>query len=122
MDFRKKYLQTICVVNVKKSSGSYVADPGMIKEAAQRDANLLRRQLGIYRPQVLVLCGTEHSYFEKIAINRHPERMMTKRGIWYVKEPTGRLVISYSHPEARTKDCLLYYGLIDAYKEIRCRI
>ena len=42
---------------------------------------------------------------------------MTSRGIWYVRDEE-KIIISYSHPEARTKDCLLYYGLVDAVKEI----
>ncbi len=33
-------------------------------------------------------------------------------------EPTGRVIIDYSHPEARVKDCQLYYGLVDAVREI----
>ena len=48
----------------------------------------------------------------------NPVWKMTTRGIWYVKEPNGRIVIAYSHPEARVKDCILYYGLIDAVREI----
>ena len=43
---------------------------------------------------------------------------MTTRGIWYFREASGRIVISYAHPEARVKDCLLYYGLVDAVREV----
>lgn len=116
--FRRDYLQSICVVNVKKRSGKSEADNGLVYQAAERDQNLLRKQLEIYEPQVLICCGTTDCYFDLITEFEHPQWEMTRRGIWYVREPSGRLVISYIHPEARIRDNLLYYGLVDAYREI----
>ena len=41
---------------------------------------------------------------------------ITSRGISYLDN--GKIIISFSHPAARTKDCFLYYALIDAIREI----
>lgn len=116
--FRQDYLQSICAVNVKKRSGKSEADNGLVYRAGERYREQLRKQLEIYEPQVLICCGTADSYFDFITEFEDPQWEMTSRGIWYVREPAGRLVISYAHPEARVRDNLLYYGLIDAYREI----
>ena len=42
---------------------------------------------------------------------------MTSRGIWYFVD-NGMVVISFTHPEARVKDCFLHYALVDAVREI----
>ena len=42
---------------------------------------------------------------------------MTTRGVWYFKDG-NKLVITFSHPAARVKDCYLYYALLDAVREI----
>lgn len=113
---RKDILKSICAVNVKKTSGGHTADSKKLEEAAKEDSVLLRRQLAIYEPEIIVCCGTDWLYFDYI-YNYKPEWKMTSHGIWYVRDEE-KIIISYSHPEARTKDCLLYYGLVDAIKEI----
>jgi hypothetical protein len=114
---RKEILQQICVVNVKKTAGSYTADEKLIRQAAGKDAAYLRRQIELYAPDMIICCGTEWTYWHEI-MKMEPDWKQSSRGIWYFIENTNRVVISYSHPEARTKDCLLYYGLVDCIKEI----
>ena len=46
------------------------------------------------------------------------EWQQTSRGIQYFIDKNKRVYVSYCHPEARVPDNLLYYGLIDAVKEI----
>ena len=113
---RKEILKSVCVVNVKKTSGGHTADSKKLEEAAEEDSAFLRKQLAIYEPEVIICCGTDWLYFDYI-YNYKPKWEMTSRGIWYVRDEE-KIIISYSHPEARTKDCLLYYGLVDAVKEI----
>lgn len=115
---RKEMLNKICAVNVKKISGTYVADNKIIKNFAKTNSEYLKKQVEIYSPDLIICGGTEASYFQSMTPLTKPVWKMTTRGIWYVKEPNGRIVISYSHPEARVKDCVLYYGLIDAVREI----
>ena len=45
--------------------------------------------------------------------------MHTTRGVQYYEYEKGKFFIKYAHPEARVADNLLYYGLIDAVKELK---
>jgi len=112
---RLEMLKRICVVNVKKTSGTHISNGKQISYAASQNAARLKRQLDIYQPELIVCCGTERQYAE--IMGAWPDWHMTSRGILYTRE-AGRTVISYTHPEARVRDCLLYYGLIDAAREI----
>lgn len=40
------------------------------------------------------------------------------RGIAFYWRAPGRVVVDFSHPEARVQDNLLHYGLVDAIREI----
>lgn len=116
-DERRNYvLQKICAINVKKTSGTDVADNKIIKAAARENKENLKQQIEIYQPDIIICCGTETPYVK--TMDNSPNWKMTSRGIWYFIEPSGTIVVSYSHPEARTKECLLHYGLLDAIKEI----
>ena len=113
---RKNNLESICVVNVKKTSGSHTSVNKQITEAADFNSINLKKQIQIYSPDIIICGGTGDVYFDYI-MKYKPNWRRTSRGIWYVVED-GRIVISYLHPEARVKDCIVYYGLIDALKEI----
>ena len=118
---RISVLQQIAVVNVKKTSGGHTSASEQIAEAAINNGEMLRKQIDMYQPDVVICGGTSGSYFNSITRHSNPDWKQTKHGIWYVIEPSGRAVIEYSHPEARDKDCLLYYGLMDAVREIRLK-
>lgn len=114
---RKELLQSICAVNVKKTSGTHTADAELVSKAAVQDAEFLKRQIEIYSPSIVVCCGTAWNYWHDI-MGIEPRWEMTSRGIWFFRNTLGQIIISFSHPEARIKDSLLYYGLIDAVREI----
>lgn len=113
---RLRVLSSICAINVKKTSGKDVANNKDILAAAVRDREYLKKQIELYRPDIVICGGTEKPYVK--ATNAKPKWKMTARGIWYYVEEAGTIVISYSHPEARTKECFLHYGLMDAIREI----
>ena len=115
---RISVLQQIAVVNVKKTSGGHTSVSEQITEAALNNGEMLCKQIDMYHPDIIICGGTSGSYFDSITRHSNPDWKQTKHGIWYVIEPNGRVVIEYSHPEARVKDCLLYYGLVDAVREI----
>ena len=119
-EWRKVNLKSVCVVNIKKQSGSYECSYNKLISAATRDKDYLKRQIDIYNPDIIICCGTSNIYFDYIYKISSPQWKMTKHGIWYVQE-YNRIVVSYLHPAARVNDALLYYGLIDAVKEI-CNI
>lgn len=112
---RLEFLKKICVVNVKKVPGGHTASKKELWNFAVQNAGWLKRQLSIYQPDIILCCGTEQEYFRIAGCD--PDWKMTNRGILYMRE-TDRVVISYAHPEARVRDCLLYYGLMDAAREI----
>ena len=114
---RIEYLNKICVVNAKKTSGGHTSNYSEIQSAAQNSRERLIRQFEIYNPEIVICCGTSSIYFEDIFEVEEPAWKMTSRGIGFVRE-NDRIIVSYSHPAARVKDCLLYYGIVDAVREI----
>lgn len=60
---RQELLQKICAINLKKESGGNVSDSNEIRGAAIRDKALIREQIDIYEPDIVVACG-----FELVAI------------------------------------------------------
>jgi len=87
----------------------------------------LNRQFQLYyknektRPDIIICGGssTSNTFNKLVDIPNKDDWKQTFRGIWYYEYDSGRFFISYSHPEARIQDSLLYYGLIDAIKELK---
>lgn len=114
---REKMLPKICAINVKKTSGGYVSKGREIYAAAVNNADILRQQLELYAPDIVICCGTEEAFIDACFSDKQVDWKMTKRGVWYFRSGT-LLVISFSHPAARVKDSYLYYALMDAVREI----
>lgn len=111
-------LQSIAAINLKKSPGGYTADSLEVKKIAKEDAAYLNQQFGFYDADFTICCGTGpllHSLLEPL---KALEWKYTFRGIPYLEPTPRKYVIAYSHPEARCYPPLLYYGLIDAVREI----
>lgn len=119
-DQRKLLLRSICAINLKKSPGGHTTDKNALFQAAIEDKKFLNEQWDIYDPDLVICCGSVVSgFFHKLVkFSEEPDWKMTKRGIWYHEFQTNRYMIKYSHPEARVDDCLLFYGLVDAVREI----
>lgn len=114
---RKEMLQSICVVNLKKSSGGFSTIKSELHDAAKVDKDLIVKQLKLYDADIIIGCGSDVTEeYKMIADLTKPDWRKTSRGIWYLPLKGNRVYISYVHPEARVKDCLLYYGLIDGCK------
>ncbi|MCI6651927.1 MAG: uracil-DNA glycosylase family protein [Ruminococcus sp.] len=114
---RSVYLKKIGVINLKKEAGSHTSVGKEIHSSAIKNKDFLQKQLSIYQPNLIICCGTAHSFIEAVFPNKHIDWKMTSRGIWYFIEKQ-KIVISFLHPEARVKDCVLHYALVDAVKEI----
>lgn len=118
-DQRKEILKSICVMNLKKSPGGYITDNDLLSKSTLEHKVHLREQFELYEPDIIICCGSiTADLFHHIIFDRNPSWDMTSRGIRFFKFQPYKIVISYSHPAARVQDCLLYYGLIDAVKEI----
>jgi hypothetical protein len=116
---RAELFKSICVMNLKKSSGRIITDNKQLNEVAKDDTDFLTQQFNLYDPNLIIACGSavRNTFFSFIEKNE-PDWKQTTRGIEYCRLKPSMVLISYSHPEARVQDCLLYYGLIDTVKEI----
>lgn len=114
---RERMLPQICAINVKKTSGGYVSDGKAIHKEALGNADILRSQLNLYAPDIVICCGTDGAFVDACFPDKTVEWKMTSRGIWYFRDG-DMVVIAFSHPAARVKDCYLYYALLDAVSEI----
>jgi len=114
---RKKYLKKICAVNLKKTSGGCVANNRNINLVASENQEFLEQQIKIYKPDIIICCGTKESFFDFLYEDKKIDRSMTARGIWF-RDNGETILISFAHPASRTKSCFLYYALLDAVKDI----
>ncbi len=117
---RSEILIPICAINLKKSPGGHTTDNQSLLEVSSKDKEFLQRQFALYEADVVIVCGsiTTDLLYSLVDFGADPCWRMTTRGIWYHEYLPKKFVISYAHPEARVADCLLYYGLIDALREI----
>lgn len=114
---RKYYLKKIGVINLKKTPGQNTSNYKEISSAAFENRNLIKTQVDLYNPDIIICCGTAddfvNNYFDFKFVNWN----MTKRGIKYIK-CNNKIIVSFAHPEARIRDAYLYYSLIDGVREI----
>ena len=122
-DRRKRALRKIAVVNLKKEPGGGEADDDKVREAAQRDRELISAQLSLYAPDYVICCGTlvADLLFGAEPIGVYPlndkDWKSTRRGVRYsLVDSTPH--IAYHHPQARMPGELVHYGLIDAVAEL----
>ena len=115
---RRRTLRSIAAVNLKKSPGGHTTDSAELAKFAEEDRVFLNRQFSFYDPDVIICCGTSDTFHWLVKLNGQPRWRITRRGIWFHERDAGKFVIAYSHPEARCAPPLLYYGLIDAMREI----
>ena len=117
---RRRTLRSITAINLKKSPGGHTTRSGSLFATAAQDKSFLNRQFSLYEPDVVVCCGTDaRNAFESLVdLPSRPDWKATRRGIEFREFKPGKYVVSYAHPEARVADCLLYYGLLDALREI----
>lgn len=121
-DRRCAALKTIVVINLKKSAGGHVADSSAVDKIAQEDSSYINEQFSLYEPDIVICGGRDTGWtFRKILTpDAAPRWRLTRRGVEFHEFSQGKFIISYMHPEARVADCLLYYGLVDALRELLC--
>ncbi len=115
---RRAALKSIAAINLKKSPGGSTADAGSIYRTGNEDRAFLNRQFQLYDADIVICSGTNDPFHWLIDFSMRPEWEATMRGIAYHEFKPGKFIIAFSHPEARVPKCLLYYGLIDAIREI----
>ena len=85
--------------------------------AAFENRNLIKEQVDLYKPDIIICCGTADAFIENYSDSKSVNWDMTKRGIQFIRFK-DKIIISFAHPEARIRDAYLYYTLIDGVREI----
>jgi hypothetical protein len=118
---RIQALQTIAAMNLKKSPGSASTHYPSLVAAVRADADLLSEQFGLYDADVVICCGSSVAELvdEAFKLDGSCAWKSTTRGVPYKEYKKGKFIISYAHPQVRSWQNLLLYGLLDAIAEIR---
>lgn len=115
---RARALRSVAAVNLKKTPGFHTSDAGEVASIAAQDKVFLNRQIGLYDADLIICCGVSDTFHWLVEFESQPKWKRTSRGIAYHEYKPGKFVVAYAHPEARVADSILYYGLIDAIREI----
>lgn len=113
-------LKSIVGINLKKTAGAGTTNEDDLYAHAQRDKDFLRRQIALYSADLIVCCGSNVTNIARGCLlpSSTGAWKSTTRGIEYYKDPALGCFLAYSHPTARVSSNLLFYGLMDAIREV----
>lgn len=113
-------VRSIAAINLKKSPGGHTSNVEALATIATEDKVFLNRQFSLYAPDIVICCGSSTSdvFHWLVDFKNVPDWKTTRRGVQYHEFMPGKHIIRYAHPGARVADNLLYYGLVDAIREI----
>ena len=114
----KTYYRTwnIAVVNLKKCPGGAIASSKAVRQAARQDADLLKCQIQLYEPDIILTGGwglvSNILHDEIFADDAEWIRPHEETALWYYKSSlvcTGKetLVVSMPHPNRAAKNWTL---------------
>lgn len=117
---RMQAFSSVAAINMKKLPGGHTTDAKLFRKTVARDKDFIRRQIDLYDADLVILCGSVVAQgFEVVYDPDIAGRWQTtSRGIPFIEYRPGKFAVSYAHPEARVQNCLLFYGLVDAVREI----
>lgn len=125
---RKEYLKKICAINVKKVPGGSSADENEIKNVTKRDAELLREQIDLCNPNLIICgCGGKGKKTAKFVCvtlfgNCIKWEKTNNEIEYFFDEDKKRIIIPYIHPAADSYGKItmknLVEPLVNATKEI----
>ncbi|MBC7000700.1 hypothetical protein [Cytophaga sp. FL35] len=126
---RKELLKYVSVMNIKKTPGGHTTNIKKLIQDSTLGKSFLERQFRLYfdnadlRPDFIIACGgtTSRLFRSIVPIIKIDKWSVTKRGVLYYEYEKGKYFIEYAHPEARVADNLLYYGLVDAVRELKLK-
>ncbi len=118
-EIRKKYLRKIAVINLKKVSGGKSSIPSQILKYSKEDKEYLKKQIKLYKPNIIICCGTGKIVNDIQIVEGIKEWKKTSNGIWYSTNEK-LIIIGYYHPQQRRiKKETLYKNLVFGYNEIQ---
>lgn len=116
--FRISQLESIAAINLKKEPGGNTAKMNIIWDYAWNDRELLKRQIKIYNPDIIVCCGVGEIVKKFELVEKFNNWEMSKYGIEYFKTKDNKIIINYCHPEARIDSNYKYFPLIFTLQDI----
>lgn len=124
--FNNEYLKSIAVVNVKKSKGESSSKRDIIQNYAERDKDLLKKQLKICDPTIII-CGFTIQPLNTI-MGYNVKEKENNNLYYHIKlNEHDVLVLDYWHPSNQFPKMMNYYCLANIYqqalldKNIDCR-
>lgn len=117
---RRNALQSIAAMNLKKSPGGHTTNRVDLARIATQDRAFLNRQFAFYDADIVICCGTDvtNNFDRLIDLPDALPWRLTRRGVEFREYRPRKFIVAFAHPEARVSSNLLYYGLVDAVREI----
>ena len=107
-------VRNIAVVNLKKCPGGAIASSKAVRQAARQDANLLKCQIQLYEPDIILTGGwglvSNILHDEIFADDAEWIRPHEETALWHYKSSlvcTGKDVVSMPHPNRAAKNWTL---------------
>jgi len=116
--FRKEYLSKTAVINLKKIPGNSSSNTKEIAQFAETDKKNIIKQIDIYKPNIIICCGTGSIVKEKNIIFESIIWKHSSFGVNYFKKDET-IIIDYFHPAARKNGATLFWNLIKTIREIK---
>lgn len=97
------------VVNIKKSGGSQTSNDHDLKLYVEEDGDLIKEQIDLLNPDVIVFCSTWHLVKELFG---EPKELST----WTYQRNNQKL-LKYYHPAARMDKIMMFFALCAIYQK-----
>ena len=121
VNFRKEYLRHVAIINLKKQAGSKSSNMREIFEHAKRDVKLIKSQIELYDPEI-VICGGTGDIVKEIGLFEGLDKWeKSARGVSF-NIAKNRIIVSYKHPAARQSKKHMFIDIINTIKEAKSNI
>ncbi len=123
-EFRHDQLKKIAVVNLKKESGKATANNADIRKYAWDDRELLKQQISIYQPNIIICCGTGEivKEFKLVGSEFFETWKNSSAKLEYHITKNGVVILNHCHPQKRSKDKDKFIPLIETLIELNLNI
>lgn len=114
---RAPLIRRITGLNLKKVPGASVSDMRVIHRFAMEDSQWIREQLSLYKPHLIVACGT-FCVAEPLLGYSEANRVQLEAGTCHVSEEWG-VLLNFWHPQARISPKNLFDSFVARVGQLR---
>lgn len=122
-EIKDDLIRKIAVINLKKSDGKSCSDNLQIKQYAENDIELIKKQIELISPNIIVCGSTLSALNEALKAKGHKpvysNDSKCDNWFYYTDAFTGSetLVIDYYHPSIRWAALVNYYAITSIYQQ-----